>query len=177
MIQFVSASDKLSYEDFYSSNYQNVVRYICKKIGNLDDAQDIASDVFLYCYTHYENYDQTKSSITTWLYLIVNSRIKNYYRDSKTYVDIDDLSGILPSTQTDMDSCILLEQVRASVQQAIKSLPGRQQEIIRLSYFEGMTSAEIAEVLGITPVNVRVLLSRALRILEKRCSAVWKEVE
>ena len=91
MIQFVPATSKPSYEEFYSANFQRVVQYINKKIGNLDDAQDIAGDVFLYCYTHYDGYDPSKSSITTWLYLIVNSRIKNYYRDSKTYVDIDEL--------------------------------------------------------------------------------------
>lgn len=174
MIQFIPTADKPSYEEFYSSNFQRVVQYINKKIGNLDDAQDIAGDVFLYCYTHYNDYDPSKSSITTWLYLIVNSRIKNYYRDSKTYVDIDELAGVLPSDETDMDACILLEQMKTRLYQAIKLLPERQQDIVRMSYFEGRTSKDIAETLGITPVNVRVLLSRALIILEKHCSDLWK---
>lgn len=174
MIQFKPASSKPTYEDFYSSNFERIVQYINKKIGNLDDAQDIASDVFLYCYTHYDDYDPNKSSITTWLYLIVNSRIKNHYRDSKTYVDIDELAGILPADETDMDACILLEQMKTRLRQAIKMLPERQQDIVRMSYFEGRTSKDIAETLGITPINVRVLLSRALKVLEKHCSNLWK---
>ena len=174
MIQLIPAKDVPSYEEFYISYYERTVRYINRKIGNLDNAQDIASDVFLYCYTHFDDYDPSKSSIMTWLYLIVNSRIKNYYRDTKKHVDIDELAGILPSDESDMDACILLEQMKTRLYQAISLLPERQQAIVRMSYFEGRNSKDIANALGITPVNVRVLLSRALKVLEKHCGDLWK---
>lgn len=169
MILFAPVNSKPAYEEFYSDHFQRAVQYINKKIGNMEDAQDLASDVFLYCYAHYEDYDPAKSAITTWLYLIVNSRIKNYYRDAKSNVDIDELAGVLPADGTDMDHCLYLEQVRIRLSQAIAQLPERQRRIVRMSYFEEKNSKEIAQILGMTPVNVRVQLSRALNTLEKHC--------
>ena len=88
MLQLLPKNQKPDYDDFYKDNYNRVVNYVKNKINNYEDAEDLASEVFLYCYSHYEEYDSEKSGITTWLYLIVNSRIKNYYRDHISNADI-----------------------------------------------------------------------------------------
>ena len=69
------------YETFYRENYTRVLNYVYKKISHKEDAEDLTSEVFLYCYRHYDDYDPSKGKRSTWLYLITNSRIKNYYRD------------------------------------------------------------------------------------------------
>lgn len=169
MLQLVPKKDKPTFEEFYEANFQRVVQYIRRKLDNLHDAEDLASEIFLYCYSHYDNYDPEKSSLNTWLYLIVNSRIKNHYRDAKTYVDLESLSGVLPDDTVDMDACIYLQQLQDGLRQAMEKLPERQRKIVMLRYFEEKSSSEIADELGLTPVNVRVQLSRALDALEKLC--------
>ncbi len=157
------------FDVFFQENYERVVGYTYKKIGNFQDAEDLASEVFLYCQTHYESYDPEKSSLTTWLYMVVNSRIKNHYRDAKTNVDLDSLSGILPDDSRDMDACIYLEQVRTVIRKALQKLPERQKKLIELRYFQGLSGNEIAQVMNMTPGNVRVQLSRALDAMEPLC--------
>lgn len=158
---------KPSFQEFYSEYYQKVVFYINKKISNPFDAEDLASEIFLYCYSHYDDYDPQKSALSTWLYLIVNSRIKNHYRDAKTYVDLESLVGVLSDDTIDMDACIYLQQMKQQLEKAMNRLPDRQRQIVKMRYFEEKSNAEVAAALGMTQINVRVQLSRALDILEK----------
>ena len=158
---------KPSFQEFYSEYYQKVVFYINKKISNPFDSEDLASEIFLYCYSHYDDYDPQKSALSTWLYLIVNSRIKNHYRDAKTYVDLESLVGVLSDDTIDMDACIYLQQMKQQLEKAMNRLPDRQRQIVKMRYFEEKSNAEVAVALGMTQINVRVQLSRALDILEK----------
>lgn len=166
--------EKVPFPDFYNAHYKKVVHYINNKIGNLHDAEDLASEVFLYCYRHYDSYDPGKSSLTTWLYLVVNSRIKNHYRDARTYVDLESLVGVLPDETIDMDACIYLQQLKDLLEKALLTLPERQRKIVTMRYFEEKSNIEIAAELGMTQVNVRVQLSRALDALEKKFGNMLK---
>ena len=47
------------------------------------------------------------------------------------------------------------------IEYIIDQLPKQQREVIKLRHFENCTSDEIENILGISSVNVRVLLSRA----------------
>lgn len=175
MLQLLPKNQKPDYDDFYKDNYSRVVNYVKNKINNFEDAEDLTSEVFVYCYSHYEDYDPEKSSITTWLYLIVNSRIKNYYRDHVTNADIESVQDVMADESIDMDAGIYLEQLRKVLMNAIKTLPERDQKVIMMTYFENKSGDQIARILGITPGNVRVILHRAIGKLQKMNDSYWKE--
>lgn len=167
---------KPPFSDFYNGHYKQVVNYINKKIGNPHDAEDLASEIFMYCFSHYDSYDPAKSSLSTWLYMIVNCRIKNHYRDSRTYVDLESIVGVLPDETIDMDAPIYLQQLRHQMERALSRLPERQRRIVTMRYFEEKTNGDIAAELGMSQVNVRVQLSRALDALEKMCGDILEGV-
>lgn len=175
MLKLLPKNQKPAYEDFYSEQYDRVLYYVRNKIGNPEDAEDLTSEVFLYCYSHYDDYDPEKSSIKTWLYLIVNSRIKNYYRDHVTFADFEAVSETIQDHNIDLDEGIYLEQLHGALMKAIATLPERQQKIVMMRYFQNYSGEEIAKRLGITPGNVRVLLSRALNKLSTLNEGYWKE--
>ena len=176
MLKILSNPEKPTFEDFYNDNYKRVLYYVMKKINSAEDAEDLVSDVFMYCYSHYDDYDPEKSSIKTWLYLIVNSRIKNFYRDHNiTYVDYEVVSETMRDQNIDLDEGVYMEQLHIALMTAIRTLPERQRKIVMLRYFENCSSAEIAAKLNLSPGNVRVLLSRALDKLSKFNDDYWKE--
>lgn len=175
MVQPYRSTRQQEYEQFYHDNYLRVLHYVQRKISCIEDAEDLTSDVFLYCFDHFEDYDPVKSAITTWLYLIVNSRVKNYYRDHVSFADYELVSDFLIDSSFDLDEGVYLEQLHGVIMKAIKSLPERQQNIIMMRYFENCSSEEIAGRLDITPGNVRVLLSRALDKLSALNDRYWKE--
>lgn len=154
---------KPRFEELYYEYYAKVNSYIRNKINNRADAEDLTQESFEYCYRAYESFDPEKSSISTWLYLIVNSRVKNYYRDKKLNEDIDEYSNVLPAENSDMDRAIYLEQMKRALISAINKLPERQRRIIAMKFFLGKSHREIAQELEISETNSRVMLTRALK--------------
>lgn len=150
----------LDFDGFYRENYPKVCSWLKNKISNPDDVEDIASDAFVYFYKNLENYDQKKASPVTWLYVIVNSRWKNYIRDKKVNDDIEEID--LPG-DTDIEQAYYIQELRDAIADALLTLPERQRTIVVLSYFQGKKSTEISRLLGISAANVRMELSRAIK--------------
>ena len=90
MISLVHPGQTDSFESFYAQYAQQVHRCLYRKIGNVQDAEDLTADIFEYCYRQFNTFDPQKASIKTWLYVIVNSRYKNYLRSRRCFEDIDD---------------------------------------------------------------------------------------
>jgi len=168
--QAVCSKPKPSFEEVYNSQYFNVFRYVRKRVSNQQDAEDLVSEVFLYCYSRYDTYDPEKSSLSTWLYLVVNSRLKNYYRDRKTHTDITELENTLFSEGNEMENAVYLEELRHIMAQKILLLPEKQQTVVNMRFFQKRTFAEIAECLGTSEGNIRVILSRTMIRLETLCA-------
>ena len=169
MLQTLTQIGKPAYEEIYEKHYGKVFQYIYRKIGNFSEAEDLTSEAFLYAYKHYDQYDPTKSAIATWLYLIVNSRLKNYYRDSRICIDLETVVGVLEDDTVDLEQGAYMEEVSEQLQEAIMKLPERQGKIVKLRYFDELSCAEIATIMNMTSGNVRVQLSRALDKLEILC--------
>lgn len=162
-----SRGEKPPFEAVYEEYYQPLLRYLSKKTGSLQDAEDLTSETFLYCYRTYDSYDPEKSAVSTWLYLAANSRLKNHYRDRREHVEISELENLLPAEETDMERAAYLDQLRAFLAKKLETLPERQQQVIAMRYFQEKEYDEIADALGTTAGNVRVILSRALDRLKK----------
>ena len=156
--------DYQNFDDFYKEYYNQVYWYIYKKINHAEDAQDLAGDVFCSCYKNFNNYDPQKSSITTWLYVIVNNRLKNYYRDRKVNVSLDEqIDERYLAVGDDLTQAVLIEDYRNILADAIATLPEKYQLIVILKFFGEKQSDEIAGIMNMSAVNVRVTLSRALK--------------
>lgn len=162
---------KPPFERFYEEHYFRLIRYLYGKTGNMQDAEDIAGDVFVYCYQNYDNYDPEKGTLTTWLYLVTNSRVKNHYRDRRPSSDYSEFEEWLFSVEPDMDRAVYLEQLRAFIAEQLEMLPERQRQAVVLRFFKEMSFEDIARQLDTTPGNVRTMLSRTLSRLEEKLSA------
>ncbi len=160
----------LSFEHVYERYYFDVFRFFNKHIGNRQEAEDLTSEVFLYCCKNYERYDSLKSSISTWLFLVSKSMLKTHYRDKKSHLDISDFEDWLLTDGDDLSRAIYLQQLRCFLAGQIKLLPERQQQAIIMRYFYEKDFEEIAAALNTTSGNVRVMLTRAVAKLRQNLS-------
>ena len=158
---------KLSFEEYFQAYYQQAFRYTMKKVSNLSIAEDITMDTFVACYHKFETFDPQKAKFATWLYVALNNRIKNYYRDKKDYDCLDDHNDIAGSQEDEMLQSIYLSEMRSALATALETLNDIQRQIVIKKYFSNMSSNEIADDIGTTPGNVRVQLTRAIKKLKE----------
>jgi RNA polymerase sigma factor (sigma-70 family) len=62
-------------------------------------------------------------------------------------------------------------ETKAYLLELLEWLDERSQEIVKLTYFEGLSAVEIGRKLGLSPGNVRILRFRALQALQERRKA------
>lgn len=158
-------------EAFYKDNYKIMLNYIVRRISNRVVAEDVLQEVFVSCLKNYSKFDATKSTLSTWLYVSINNRIKNFYRDKSDSISIDsiDLEKLL-KTDSDLDQSIKIIQLRNTLAAAIRILPILQQRVIVLRYFGDQTTLEISHALNVSQEYVRVLQKRALQKLANDAS-------
>ena len=65
----------------------------------------------------------------------------------------------------DTENTILHNDLRRNTEQALMNLPPQQQQVFRLSRFEGLSFEQISERMQISPLTVRNHLSAALKML------------
>ncbi len=167
-----AAVGDISFERIYSQYYPSLLHYYSNKMQSIQDAEDLVNEVFLYCLRNLSRYDPSRASLSTWLFVIAESRWKNYCLRLRRADPWDDQISSFPNSNddTEMEKAVWLEQLSECLAAALKTLDDRQRKIVILRFFEEKKPAEIADILGMDSNNVRVILHRALRLLQKEMS-------
>lgn len=154
------------------NQYQNrLVAIMHHLVGRVDEAEDLAQEVFLRVYRTRKKYTP-KAKFSTWLFTIANNLALNALRDRKRKpvvpLDLPDPTQSGPwSTQPSdhrgpaPNHDLHQVELAAVIRSALDQLNDRQRMAIVLNKFEDMNYAEIGEVMGLTTKAVKSLLSRA----------------
>ena len=141
-------------------------------VGNADEAEDLAQEVFLRVYRIRKKY-RPKAKFSTWLFTIANNLALNALRDRKRRpvlpLEVHESSGSGPALGAVIAAArdappthnLQQEELAEVIRLALDGLHERQRVAIVLNKFEDMNYAEIAEVMGLTTKAVKSLLSRA----------------
>lgn len=128
--------------------------YLVNVTRDKTTAEDIFQTTWLKVIESLPKFKQRGFKLSSWIFAIARNECHQYWRKSRQEVPFDitlhDVSGGSPS-----DDEILVDQILAS-------LSKDDREIIRLRYIADMSVNDIAKVLNINFVAVRVRLHRAL---------------
>lgn len=148
-------------EKIYSDYRSKVFGYIRSRVNSVQDAEDIVADVFLKVYEKLESYDESKASLSTWIYTITRNTLTDYYRTRKAFDEIQELSEDDASTEDDVCHAEMLEILA----KALEALDERERDIVVFRYYFNKQLKDIAAQMGISYAYVRVLHNRALQNL------------
>lgn len=155
---------KLSFEEYYEMYYQQALKYTIKKISVIDIAEDLVMESFMNCYKRFNDFDPQRAKFSTWFYVVLENKIKNYYKGYKNreYETLEEHLELTNRQEDELFVAVYIKELRDMLADALKELPELQRRIVILKYFGNKTSNEIALECGLTPGNVRVQLSRTL---------------
>jgi len=150
--------------DLYEEYYDKVARYVYVHIGNREEAEDIAGEVFLKALQSLKSYREQGIPMQGWLFRIAHNLTVDYLRkmDKRRTVPID--SVVLSGNDNPVDTAeknIEFERVT----EAMKQLTTEQREVINLRFFGGLTSKEVGGILGKGDGAVREMQRAAIEKL------------
>jgi RNA polymerase sigma-70 factor (ECF subfamily) len=155
--------------------YQGIIMRFAQRITrNREEAEEIAINTCLKLFERHERF-ATEANIRAFLYVTARNNSFDYLRRNKRNITflqnfakdnsnlIDD-RHFLEATHTLKTQ--LQEQALKSVMQAVEQLPPKSRTVFKLYFIEGLTHAEIATQLYITPASVRSQKRYALQLLQ-----------
>lgn len=135
--------------------------YVRGKISNSHEVEDIVSDVFVKALNSLSGFDESKASISTWLYTITRNTVTDYFRTKRNFCEIpEDLCA-----DNDTEENLLNEETLDRLADALSQLGKRERDIIILHYYSGKTLKDTANQMGISYSYIKLLHSKALKTL------------
>jgi RNA polymerase sigma-70 factor (ECF subfamily) len=168
----VRDDDSAAFADLVDRFQHRLVAVMNHLVGNPDEAEDLAQEVFLRVYRIRKKYTP-KAKFSTWLFTIANNLALNAIRDRRRRpvlpLEIHE-SGPLGPRPTEAAAAsrdappnynLQQEELARVIRGALDELNERQRVAIVLNKFEDLNYADIADVMGLTTKAVKSLLSRA----------------
>ena len=162
--------NKQSFEEIILRHKDRLIYFIKKYTKDIDIAEDLSQDVFVYLLVHKVNYD-FKYSLKTYLYTIAKSKALNYIKREKRIVHLEETEIL--KDEEELEEKVFKNEQLGVLKQNIKTLKKDYQNAIFLADIEDLSYKEIAKILGKTLPQVKILIYRARKALQK---TVNKEV-
>ena len=147
--------------------YGNLVWSIGKKfLYNQTDLEDGVQEVMLAIWKSAGKFDENKASEVTFISMIARRRFIDYLRKITKFKTQDSLDDDNNNINLYKESLLNEETDLALVKSAIEEFDTDDQELLRLSVYEGYSHSEISEILEIPLGTVKTRIRRNLMKLK-----------
>jgi RNA polymerase sigma-70 factor (ECF subfamily) len=158
--------------------YSRAYRYV----GDAHDAEDAVQDALLSAYKHLDQFKAT-AKMTTWLTTIVtNSALSQLRRRPRTpHVSLDErlggeqdyfLSDRLADVRPSPEGEYIRSEMHGNLMQSVMELSPSLRKTIQLFYLDGLSTREVAHVLGVPQGTVKARMFRARSQLKRLMGAM-----
>jgi RNA polymerase sigma-70 factor (ECF subfamily) len=150
LIERVAGKDDAAFETLYRGYYPRLRRFLERVTRRPQIVDEILNDTMLVVWRRAPSYN-LRSKVSTWIFGIA------FRRALKALKQVDDAVDFDPDQYPDQvtagpEGMLQQEEARASIARALDALSYDHRAVIELTYFEGHSCAEIADIMR-CPVN------------------------
>jgi RNA polymerase sigma-70 factor (ECF subfamily) len=171
LVAKLQAGDEAAFAMLVRAHHGSLVRLATSIVGSRALADEVVQDTWLAVVRGVHAFEG-RSSLRTWLFRILVNRARTTAgkeRRVDTGFDVEsdrfDATGVWSAPPVpwadQVDDRLVAEQLAPVARTAIDMLPDLQRQVLLLRDVEGLGAADVADLLGVTDGNQRVLLHRA----------------
>ena len=166
LIERVRKGDQDAVRALYERYFDRIYNYDYARLGRAEDAEDLAIDTMTRSLTRLDLFQDQGVAFSSWIYRIAhNATIDHYRRHGKVVLVSLEHAPALESADP---SELAVEQLsNADLHTAIRDLTDEQQQVLILRFFQDLTAAQVASIMGKSVGAVQALQHRALGSLER----------
>ncbi len=164
LVAVATTQDRAAFSELFGYYAPRVKSYLMRLGSDNAQAEEISQDVMVTVWRKASLFDRSQASVSTWIFRIArNRRIDVFRRTKKPDLDPED-TMLLPSGFDAPDAGVDAMEAEARVRAAMKDLPEEQVQLLKLSFYEGLSHSEIAEKLkvplGTVKSRIRLAFSK-----------------
>lgn len=149
------SGDEAAFDELLRTLRLPLIFFVDRFLHDPDGAEDVVIDVFVELLTHPRRY-RAGTSLKTYLFVMARSRAIDCLRRRRR---LEPLPENLEAEEA-LEQAVLTDERSRAVNTALVQLSPESQQAIHLVYFEEMTYAQAAQVMGKTAKQIDNLLSR-----------------
>lgn len=177
LVEGVMLKKESAFKELVQLYQKQVIGTCYSLLGNYEDAQDIAQEVFIEVYESIDKF-RKESKLSTWIYRIAVNKSLNYKRiqtrkqwvksiesffgkENNETLKVSAYSSDMPNDGIDR------EERKAILHKALAKLPDNQRIAFTLNKYEELSYQQIAEVMQTSLSAIESLIHRAKINLQK----------
>ena len=169
-----TGEEDASFERLFHEHWSHVYAVVYRLVGDPATAEGLALEVF---WRLYEQPPKERDGLNGWLYRVATNLGYNALRAGERRERYEDAAGrmeLVPSPLPDPAEALERAEERAQVRQALARLKPRAAKLLVLRH-SGLSYAEVAAALDLSPGSIGTLLARAEKEFEERYRALQGE--
>ena len=145
--------------ELYTEYRSELLKYCCMICGNISDAEDLLQETFMRALSNLDLLEELgEKERRAWLYKVARNLFYDICRrravEAQHPMQTEDCTY---GTFSEIDAALVLS-----------ALPPDLAQLFIKRYFDGYTSAELAEAYGLSPSGIRAALSRCRKLLKEK---------
>jgi RNA polymerase sigma-70 factor (ECF subfamily) len=161
-----AAVDATATAALYQRYVARVYRYLRVRCSSADEAADLTQQVFLKMAEALPRYRERGVPFAAWLFRIARNAAIDHARRHRVTIPWDSLTDA--AAPDDVEAWVLDRETRAQVGALLAALSSDERELLSLRFAAGLSSREIAMVVGGSEAAVKKRLTRTIQRLKER---------
>jgi RNA polymerase sigma-70 factor, ECF subfamily len=158
------AGDLEVFEELMRAHERQVLGTALRLLGRREDAQDAAQEVFMRLFRHLKRLHSAEA-VGPWLYRVTVNVCNDAWQKRRPSADIADFD--LATEGPDPETMAGQAERQRAVARGLEALPHKERAALVLREVEGLSTREVAEILGSSEVTVRSQICTARMKLKK----------
>lgn len=180
LLQRARAGDRSAFGELVDRHKGTLVGYLTRLVGSPDRAEDLAQEAFLRLYEHRDRYVE-QGNLGSYLYTIATNLVRSEERQCKRRRFLRSIflssngHGAEGSHQTaPQQSALLVEELQATLGQAVASLPVHYRVPLVLHEIEGWSYKRIGALSQCREGTVKSRIHRGRLLLKQKLGPYWR---
>lgn len=169
LIDACAAGETSVFEEIYRRFGERMKSIAYNHLGNISDAEDAVQEAFLKVHRAAATFTG-EAALSTWIYRIVVNTCYDYLRKRRRRIEespIEDITETAERTAPSVD-----DAKRMTLRKLLGELTEQRRSVFTLFEIEGLSHAEIGDVLGISEGNSKWILFATKKELQEK----WKRL-
>lgn len=150
-IRRIAAGDRDAFEKLYAAFQARLFRYLLRMVGDTGTAEELTNDTMVSAWKAAASF-KGQSKASTWLFAIARNKALNALRGRPVVtVEIEKAAAVAAAGDSP-ETVATRDSVQRSMQLVLQELSPDHREVIELTFYQGLSYQEIAEIMQ-CPVN------------------------
>jgi RNA polymerase sigma-70 factor (ECF subfamily) len=161
----IGKGEEPAFQALFLRYQQRLIRYLDRLLNGIEQAEEVFQETMIEVWRKARGF-KGRSSPATWIYSIARHRaIDRLRRRGEDPADPEDLKRH-PDPHPDAAQVVANEHLAERVRETLHRLPTIHREVVELTYYQGCTMEEIAEITGCPVGTVKTRMFHARQRLK-----------